>query len=379
MQVNSSEIHPFNELPEALVEELLNQCGSMGDTLSRSFRNLLDNKGAIRNDLADNGLLKHDSDLLTNQSYPTTCGVDGAYTLERLLSTDMVAVAGVAVEGLTPPSETRHWEYPHHLCEVLPTKHHDKTGLVSKAIMLSMELELANSAPHDVIFLDGSFTTPLINIQQALYTIDEVDRHLSDILFERMKDTMEAYKTVVHARRSDRQFVSVPKYTSHNQIAKILLKDGVYEDRALLSFVLSAGEYIRPFPFKVPDSMWSFAEPFLKEMGNLETIIDGMRNLYVVYYRPFIHSPTFRLELPQSVATDRNRLCKVFEAIKLQSGTPGIFEPYPLYLADRMVKQMGRAVPAIRKATTQEMLQFWDEAEAEIYLLMHGYRTETGR
>lgn len=356
MQVNSSEIHPFNELPEALVEELLNQCGSMGDTLSRSFRNLLDNKGAIRNDLADNGLLKHDSDLLTNQSYPTTCGVDGAYTLERLLSTDMVAVAGVAVEGLTPPSETRHWEYPHHLCEVLPTKHHDKTGLVSKAIMLSMELELANSAPHDVIFLDGSFTTPLINIQQALYTIDEVDRHLSDILFERMKDTMEAYKTVVHARRSDRQFVSVPKYTSHNQIAKILLKDGVYEDRALLSFVLSAGEYIRPFPFKVPDSMWSFAEPFLKELGNLETIIDGMRNLYVVYYRPFIHSPTFRLELPQSVATDRNRLCKVFEAIKLQSGTPGIFEPYPLYLADRMVKQMGRAVPAIRKATTQEML-----------------------
>lgn len=379
MQVNSSEIHPFNELPEALVEELLSQCGSMGDTLSHSFRNLLDNKGAIRNDLADNGLLKHDSDLLTNQSYPTTCGVDGAYTLERLLSTDMVAVAGVAVEGLTPPSETRHWEYPHHLCEVLPTKHHDKTGLVSKAIMLSMELELANSAPHDVIFLDGSFTTPLINIQQALYTIDEVDSHLSDILFERMKDTMEAYKTVVHARRSDRQFVSVPKYTSHNQIAKILLKDGVYEDRALLSFVLSAGEYIRPFQFKVPDSMWSFAEPFLKEMGNLETIIDGMRNLYVVYYRPFIHSPTFRLELPQSVATDRNRLCKVFEAIKLQSGTPGIFEPYPLYLADRMVKQMGRAVPAIRKATTQEMLQFWDEAEAEIYLLMHGYRTETGR
>jgi len=204
MQVNSSEIHPFNELPEALVEELLNQCGSNGRyTLPFFPELLLDNKGAIRNDLADNGLLKHDSDLLTNQSYPTTCGVDGAYTLERLLSTDMVAVAGVAVEGLTPPSETRHWEYPHHLCEVLPTKHHDKTGLVSKAIMLSMELELANSAPHDVIFLDGSFTTPLINIQQALYTIDEVDRHLSDILFERMKDTMEAYKTVVHARRSD--------------------------------------------------------------------------------------------------------------------------------------------------------------------------------
>jgi len=69
----------------------------------------------------------------------------------------------------------------------------------------------------------------------------------------------------------------------------------------------------------------------------------------------------------------------VFEAIRLQCGTPGIFEPYPLYLADRMVKQMGKVIPAIRKATTQEMLQFWDQAEAEVYLLMHGYRTEIGR
>jgi hypothetical protein len=379
MQVNSPDVQPFNELPEALVEELLDQCGSMGETLSHSFRSLFDNKGSIRSDLVENGLLRHDSDLLTNQSYPTTCGVDGAYTLERLLSTDMVAVAGVAVEGLTPPSETRHWEYPHHLCEVLPARHHDKTGLVSKAIMLMMELELASSAPHDVIFLDGSFTTPLINIQQALYTIDGVDNHLSEILLERMKATMEAYETIVHARRSDQQFVSVPKYTSHNQITKILLKEGVYEDRALLSFVLHAGEYIRPFPFKVPDGLWSFAEPILKETGNLKAIIDGMSNLYVVYYRPYLHSPTFRLELPRSVATDKNRLSMVFEAIRLQCGTPGIFEPYPLYLADRMVKQMGKVIPAIRKATTQEMLQFWDQSEAEVYLLMHGYRTEIGR
>ncbi|MDN7026009.1 hypothetical protein FGU65_14135 [Methanoculleus sp. FWC-SCC1] len=90
-----------------MVEELLDQCGTMGETLSHSFRHLLDSKVEIRTALADNGLLKHDSDLLTNHSYPTSCGVDGAYTLERLLSTDMVAVAGVAVEGLTPPSETR--------------------------------------------------------------------------------------------------------------------------------------------------------------------------------------------------------------------------------------------------------------------------------
>ena len=68
----------------------------------------------------------------------------------------------------------------------------------------------------------------------------------------------------------------------------------------------------------------------------------------------------------------------VFEAIGCNVALLDL-EPYPLYLADRMVKQMGKVIPAIRKATTQEMLQFWDQAEAEVYLLMHGYRTEIGR
>ena len=76
---------------------------------------------------------------------------------------------------------------------------------------------------------------------------------------------MEAYETIVHARRSDQQFVSVPKYTSHNQITKILLKEGVYEDRALLS-LLHAGEYIGRFHSRSRMAV-VFCRTLLKETG----------------------------------------------------------------------------------------------------------------
>ncbi|KKK47678.1 hypothetical protein LCGC14_3152740 [marine sediment metagenome] len=39
---------------------------------------------------------------------PTSCAVDGSFSIEKLLSTDIVVSASVAVEGLAPPTEERH-------------------------------------------------------------------------------------------------------------------------------------------------------------------------------------------------------------------------------------------------------------------------------
>ncbi|MCK4637079.1 MAG: hypothetical protein KAT49_04290 [Methanomicrobia archaeon] len=111
--------NPFEELPGALVEEMLNQCDELGENLSKSFRKLFESKDEIRKNLKNQNLLKKDIEILSAPTYPTTCGVDGSYAIEKLLSTDMVAIAGVAVEGLTPPNEKRYWPRPHHLSNVL--------------------------------------------------------------------------------------------------------------------------------------------------------------------------------------------------------------------------------------------------------------------
>lgn len=50
--------NPFDELPEALVEEMLNQCDELGETLSKSFRELFERKSEIREKMANQNLLK---------------------------------------------------------------------------------------------------------------------------------------------------------------------------------------------------------------------------------------------------------------------------------------------------------------------------------
>ena len=79
------------------------------------------------------------------------------------------------------------------------------------------------------------------------------------------------------------------------------------------------------------------------------------------------------------MSENKKRLAILLEAISQQCKAPGIMEPYPLYMADRMVKHLGTALPAIRKATTQEMVMKWDGKQEDIILAMHGYRTDTGR
>jgi hypothetical protein len=85
------------------------------------------------------------------------------------------------------------------------------------------------------------------------------------------------------------------------------------------------------------------------------------------------------LEVSPSVANNKNRLSVLLESVKSQCNVPGLMEPFPLYLADRMVKHMRTALPAIRKTTTQEMSQNWDGKYSDLYFAMHGYRTEWGK
>jgi hypothetical protein len=44
-----------------------------------------------------------------------------------------------------------------------------------------------------------------------------------------------------------------------------------------------------------------------------------------------------------------------------------------------MVKHLGRAIPALRQVMTQQLAETWTGDVDEIFLNLHGYRTESGR
>ncbi len=376
---------PFAELPAGLVEELLGQSSALSQHVGEELRALRAARQGRRQALRENGLLQREGDLPA-VPVPTTCGVDGAYAVERLIATDLVAAVAVAVEGLTPPSETRHWPEPRHRAYVQTERHEEETGTLARAVMIGMELELAVQAPHDVVFLDGSLTTPLIYFNQAMNRAQEAsDLHLTGFLLAHMESYLLAYRDILRAQRTDRAWAAVPKYSVRREIGRQLGGLDRLDDRALLTGLLEPGEFTAPRTLEPPRQPWHLQlEPLPAHIRSgpeklRAEILRLLDEVQVAYYRPRAWLPAVRLEMSSSIAGNRARLASVIQALRFQCGAPAMLEPYPLYLADRMVKHLGRAVPALPQVMSQQLAETWAGDVDEIFLNLHGYRTESGR
>ncbi|MBL7856047.1 MAG: DNA double-strand break repair nuclease NurA [Cyclobacteriaceae bacterium] len=378
--MNDNQRNPFSLLPEALVEEMLAKSQEVGKALLSNVREVNIHKDSYRKKLTDSGLLKHISDL-PHVSPPTTVGVDGAQIVDRLLATDLVACAAVAIEGLTPPAETRYWDKPFHKVYIHPQPHHNDTGTVIRGIMWELEIILAATAPHDVVFMDGSITNPFLNLNAALNKINEFPpSNLIDELERNFPIFLNAYHDITTSTRTDKLWVGVPKYTSKREIGETQDWPKNYDDRAILTSLLRPGEYIIPVPYDQPLEPWHINMSQLTnktdEMeAKLSEIIVKINDLHVCYFRPHPYTPALRLEVPKSLTTNRYQLSTLLHALSYQCGTPGIIEPYPLFMADRMVKNISTAVPAFRQTATLEMAHGFEADLAEIFFTMHAYRT----
>ncbi|HHV55209.1 MAG TPA: DNA double-strand break repair nuclease NurA [Firmicutes bacterium] len=375
---------PFAELPAGLVEEVLGQATAAGDRLIASIRQAKEDRERYRKTLLERGMLQHES-TVGFPSLPTTCGVDGSYAIERLLTADLCAAAAVAVEGLTPPSEKRHWSQPHHFVYVAIEEHHAETATVLRAVMLGRELLLAGRAPHDIVMLDMTLTLPIIYLNQALNQAPETPSlQCSQEFLAHCVEYLDAYLTVLRADRSDRQFIGLPKYSTRRELGHVLGWSAHHDDRGLLSLLLQSGELTRPMPLEQPHQPWHLntlglgAELRGQADRLAAEIANALEHVYVVYYKPHDWLPAVRVEMPQGVALNRHRLATVIQGLKHQCASPGILEPYPVYLADRMAKAAARAMPAFRQVATQRVAEEYEGDLADVFFAMHGYRSEVG-
>lgn len=376
--------NPFSELPAALVQEVLERTADISSALLITFDDVRQNKSRWREQLFTQGILKKDANLPL-VPIPTCSGVDGALAIERLLATDLLAAGAVAVEGLTPPSEARYWPEPRHTIYVDTEAHEADTASILRGLMMGLELQLAYEAPHDVVFLDGSLTTPTIFFNQALSKAKEVPKlKVSSELIRVALASLKAYKEILEARRSDRYWVAVPKYTTRREIGERLSWPETYDDRGLLSSILEAGEYTEPMILRRPNSPWHINTDAIdsSERPVAERLVDQITmrldTVWVTYYRPYTWLPAFRLEIAQSIAKTPSRLSTVLIGLKHQCGSAAILEPYPLYMADRMVKHLAKSVPAFRQIASQRLAEVYQGDISEIFFSLHGYRTETG-
>ena len=157
----------FGDLPQALVLDLLEQSRGTASLLQGNLQRLTEEIPELRKNL---GVIRSDKNLPFT-AVPTSCGVDGSYIVEKLLSTDLAAFAALAVEGVTPPSEKRFWPDPRHFARVMAVPHHESTSQILRGLMMCHELRLATEAPHDVVLLDNSLKTFLIYLNNGTTTV----------------------------------------------------------------------------------------------------------------------------------------------------------------------------------------------------------------
>jgi len=376
---------PFVDLPAALVQEVLDQSASVAEGLLADFLKLRTNREDLRKRFMQSGLVISES-TLGYPPLPTTCGTDGSYAIERLLTTDLVAAAAVAIEGLTPPSEKRCWEQPRHRTFMAAEAHVEDTATVLRAVMLGEELCLATTAPHDLVMVDGTLTLPVIYFNQAFNKAPEVSGlKCAQAFIKQCISFVEAYRKILRCERSDKQYIALPKYSTRREIGSELGWPQEYDDRGMLTLLLQPGELTKPRPLEQPEQEWHLNINRLPEgtRGPMKEIvgevIEGLRRAHVFYYKPRQWLPALRVETSESVAANTHRLATVVQGLKHQCATASMLEPYPIYLADRTVKALARALPAFRQVTTQHISEKYEGDIGEVYFAMHGYRSEAGR
>jgi hypothetical protein len=128
----------------------------------------------------------------------------------------------------------------------------------------------------------------------------------------------------------------------------------------------------RPETYHLPNSFLKPDEKLDEEMNS------ALSKVRTVYFKPYGWIPAIRLELPGSVANSPTRLAMALEGVESQLFTPAVLEPYPLFIADRMVKSLGAGVSVLEQAVSQHVVDKGIDIQTSIICLQQ-YRTASGR
>jgi NurA domain len=368
----------FSDLPDALVRDLLAQATPVAERVSAHLNRLRQARGTIRQNVQSGGLIARKADLDVTRE-PSVVGIDGSYQVHRLTALDLCAAAAVAVEG-TSKEARRHWQEPYHRMWVNSFEHSKNATNTLRGLMISMELDLAAEAPHDLVLLDGSFIVMLIYLNQGLTSFTEAPALLREEFKRRWREqgVLERFLGLIDSDRT----VAIPKYSGRNELESFLRELDLPETdgKTLATLVLEPDEYITPLPifhFGGEDTEYHLPEQFCPRAGQ-DQMNRSIENFRVIFYRPYGWAPAVRLEVTAPIAASQARLSMVLEGIKRQLFSPAVKEPYPLFLADRMVKSLGAGVAVIEQTVSQQAVGNSPDTEATL-LCLQNYRTEGGR
>lgn len=368
----------YSNLPDELIAEILQDIPLSAEILAQSIQLLRDSREELRYVLSQQDLIQIDSPRVVD-SPPSVAAVDGTLAIEQTFGSDSVLVVAVGVPGLGSTNyptwtdvQYRKWH------QVLHRSAEEESRRFALGILACLKLEVGASAPHDVIYFDGSHITPIIGINSMLSANSlGFGAFATDLVV-----TRKAVRHLADFYRDER-FVCVANRDVSKELAKFYLPgNDAVSDQMLMTIVLDEGEFTAPQPLALSEDrrhqmqeLHIFARlPDLPDKESLEkSLMAAIRpaidnQIYFTYYRPFEFSQAIRIEMKKSVVESPKQLARILASVRTQLTGPEITLPYPSFLAKSMTKSVGETLTAVMVAVQHLLTKNQSRPTTEILL-----------
>ena len=363
----------FGNLPDVMVQALLESSSDVSDALTCRVKKLADDQPKLRKRAEAEGIIKKLPVSVPDAEGKSVVAVDGSATVERMAGTDVYAAAAVRVAGYGGKVEPKP---PDYQVEVHPVEGLADGRRINLALMGFFECELASGSENDLVLLDGTVFSLVLNGGLAMRGIQDRDDELSESFYEHWHNVRSK---VCELLQSD-TLAAIPKRsTADNEFVRhtriFANEESDLTGLSTANLILDAGEYTIPLP--LPTQRLGLRNTPLESayVDHLNLLVDEMR---VVYFRPRKWSPAYRIELAPSVAEDEGLLQRQLTLIRQQCVNSSMREPYPVYLADRFVRSLSKGMAAVLETVRGQVTAKSENVELTSRFISPG-RTEPYR
>jgi len=309
------------------------------------------------------------------------CAIDGGRVTEHLYAADLLAAVACTANGRYARTAL---DGPQAQWADLFT-HTPDVDRIAGTAMAALELAVANTAPHQVRLLDGSFLTAAVEVRKGLSSTiptvrDTVARLVRDY---RLPETLSELLT-----GQERPVWALPKSETATIWRDLLARETgtllPVTDRVLAAQVLEPGELLAPRPMSEWDN--AFINPRSDASDEVKSASQSMNaalqaasaaaaegRLVTTYFRPRRGVGVFRVEFTRPTASDQETAINAAALLDAETYAPHMMEPFAQWAVDKRAKEVSAGVRALRAAVQKQFTP--DEQARWGALFASGYRT----
>jgi hypothetical protein len=359
---------PFAGLPSGFAGELLSRSKQVANDLFSPYREISAGRETFRHILREKNLLGKISAV---ENIPAACGIDWCFSPEMPPSSKFIYASAFAIDGLAPSGGAGQWNTPQHRLFYSARTQSAKSSPVLHALSLEFAAVLAASAPHEIVLANDSWALAFISVMGALKNaMEEKDSPEGKEFIRQFKPAIAAFSKIFNASAS--HWAGIPRNSAKREIMAELNGSAGYDDATFFTIVLEPGEYAGPVPAGTGE-VESISRLSIKD-ENFAAVRDGVvnsiRELRVVHFRPRQWTPAMRIEIPRPAADDPEILNRLLAGVQYQCRTPGMSRPYPLESASAMTRDLLKSAPAIRQTLAAQLTKTDRESMGDLFTLL---------